>query len=118
MSENYPARFETLQVSMGKLGHELPGPMAGFAKLHQESLVKGALESKLKELISLGIGIAQGCDSCITYHVHDALKAGASHAEIIETLGVAVMMGGGAAAMYACDALVALNEFEAQGRAA
>ena len=118
MAENYTARFEALRLSMVKLGHELPGPMAGFAKLHQESQAKGALEPKLKELIALGIGIAQRCDSCITYHVHDALKAGASRAEIIETLGVAVMMGGGPAAMYACDALVALNEFEAQGRAA
>ena len=116
MSENYPTRFEALRALLGKLGHELPGPMAGFVKLHQESVSKGALEPKFKELIALGIGIAQRCDSCIAYHVHDALKAGASRAEIIETLGVAIMMGGGPATMYACDALVALNEFEAQAR--
>ena len=50
--------------------------------------------------------------SCIAFHVHDALAAGATRAEILETLGVAVMMGGGPAAMYACDAFAALEQFE------
>ena len=118
MSENYPARLEELRALIGKLGHELPGPMAGFLKLNHEALAKGALEPRFKELIALGIGVAQRCESCIIYHVHGALKAGASRAEIIETLGVAMMMGGGPATMYACDALAVLDQFEAQSRTA
>ena len=51
---------------------------------------------------------------CIAFHVHDALAAGASRAEVLDTLGVAVMMGGGPAAMYACDALTALEQFESE----
>jgi AhpD family alkylhydroperoxidase len=68
---------------------------------------------KIKELIALGIGIAVRCDGCIAYHVHDALRAGATHQEIVETIGVAVLMGGGPAAMYGSEALEALEQFEA-----
>jgi alkylhydroperoxidase/carboxymuconolactone decarboxylase family protein YurZ len=46
--------------------------------------------------------------------VHDALHAGVSREEIMETLGVAVMMGGGPAMMYATEAVEALNQFVAE----
>jgi alkylhydroperoxidase/carboxymuconolactone decarboxylase family protein YurZ len=45
------------------------------------------------------------------YHVHDALEAGATRQEIAETVGVAVMMGGGPSVVYGCQALEALDEF-------
>lgn len=114
MSTNYPEMHHELQVLMGKLARETPGTMAGFAHLHKEATAAGTLSSKFKELISLGIAVAIRCDSCVAYHVHDALKAGATHAEIVETLGVAVMMGGGPATMYACEAFDALQQFEAK----
>jgi hypothetical protein len=45
----------------------------------------------------------------VSSEVHDALKSGATEDEVIETIGVAVMMGGGPAVVYGCDALEALN---------
>ena len=75
------------------------------------------LTPKFKELIALSIAVAMYCESCIAFHVHDALKAGASRGEILEALGVAIMMGGEPAAMYACDAFEALGQFESQGGA-
>ena len=53
-------------------------------------------------------------NSCIAFHVHAALAAGAARAEVLDALGVAVLMGGGPAAMYACDALTALDQFEGE----
>lgn len=114
MTINYPARHDELQGQMVKLGHELSAVMSGFASLHKSATAKGALDTKTKELIALGIAIAIRCESCISFHVHDALKAGATHADVIETIGVAVMMGGGPAAMYACDAFTALQQFESK----
>jgi len=64
---------------------------------------------------ALGIGIAARCDGCIAYHVHDALRAGATRKEIVETIGVAIMMGGGPATMYGAQAFEALEQFETQG---
>ena len=112
MTTDYAARRHELQGQMVKLGRELSGPMGGFGSLHRAATAKGALDTKAKELIALGIAVAVRCDSCIAFHVHDALAAGASRAEVLETLGVAVMMGGGPAAMYACDALSALDQFQ------
>jgi AhpD family alkylhydroperoxidase len=59
--------------------------------------------------------IAARCDGCIAYHVHDALKAGATRKEIVETIGVAVLMGGGPATVYGAEAFEALNQFETAG---
>lgn len=112
MTTNFPERRSELQGHMLKLGREIPATMGGFASLHKAATAKGALDTKVKELIALGIAVAIRCDSCIAFHVRDALGAGATRSEVLETLGVAVMMGGGPAAMYACDALTALEQFE------
>ena len=55
------------------------------------------------------------CDGCIAFHVHDSLDAGATTAEISETIGVAVMMGGGPALVYGCEALEAVEQFQLAG---
>jgi len=41
----------------------------------------------------------------------DAIKAGATDEEILETIGVSVLMGGGPALMYATHAYEAMKEF-------
>ncbi len=51
----------------------------------------------------------------MSHHVHDALKAGASRQQIAEAIGVAVLMGGQSSLMYGCEALEALEQFEAAG---
>lgn len=108
---NFPERYGQLQALIAELAKEAPGALGGFTRLHQAAVTAGALDAKTKELISLAIGIAVHCEGCIAYHVHDALQAGASRAEIVETIGVAVMMGGGPGLMYGCEALEALDQF-------
>jgi AhpD family alkylhydroperoxidase len=112
MSElNYPKYRQHLNLLMKRMSKELAGPVSGFAQLRSKSLSDGALNRKTKELIALGIAIAARCDACIAYHVHDALRAGATRPEILETIGVAMMMGGGPATMYGCHAFEALEQF-------
>jgi AhpD family alkylhydroperoxidase len=89
--------------------------VAGFGQLHEESAKDGALDSKTKELIALAIGIAVHCDGCISYHGHDALEAGASREEIVEVIGVAVMMAGDPSVVYGCQALEAVDQFQSSG---
>lgn len=113
MSKNYPEIYGHLNELMGRLGAEAPEVMGGFAAIHSASSADGALPKKTKELIALAIGIAVHCDGCIAYHVHDALQAGASRAEVMDTVGVAVMMGGGPSVVYGCEALEAVEQFEA-----
>jgi AhpD family alkylhydroperoxidase len=113
MNKDYPGIYKHLTGLMARLGAEAPGVMRGFAALHSASTADGALPTKTKELIALAIGISVHCDGCIAYHVHDALDAGATRAEVMETIGVAVMMGGGPSVVYGCEAMEAVEQFEA-----
>jgi AhpD family alkylhydroperoxidase len=112
--ESYPSLLKKVQKDMGELGKVNPDIMAGFSKLHEAAGTDGALDAKTKELIALAIGIVVRCDGCIAFHVHDAIKAGATDEEIADAIGVAILMGGGPAVVYGSAALDALKQFRAQ----
>ena len=88
--------------------------MAGLGALHKAATADGALSRKVKELLTLGTSIAARCDGCIAYHTQGALKAGATRPEILDVIGVAIFMGGGPSTIYGCEALAALDQFEAK----
>jgi AhpD family alkylhydroperoxidase len=113
--KNFPQHLEELQAGMEQLGLAVPAVMQGFGSLHQAAIADGALTPKTKELIALGIAITVRCDGCIAFHVHDALKAGASKAEIAETISVAILMGGGPSVVYGVEAMQALGQYLEQG---
>jgi len=110
---DYPARLAELKKSLRVLFGALPDTMGSFNSLHKESLRDGALPGATKELMALAIGICTHCEGCIAVHVNEALEAGATRPEIEETIGVAIMMGGGPAVVYGAEALTALGQFEA-----
>jgi len=107
----HAANLQELQATTRKLAAELGPVMAGFGQLHRAAFGAGALDSKTKELIALSIGITSRCEGCIAFHVHSAVKAGASRAEVVEAIGVAIAMGGGPATVYGAEAFRALEEF-------
>lgn len=113
--KNYPEHYKELNAWMDKLDQSMPGVMQGFGKLHEAALKPGALDGKTKELIALGIAITVRCDGCISYHVHDALQAGANKEEIAETVSVAILMGGGPSVVYGIEAMQALSQYQEQG---
>jgi len=115
--QNYPEYHQHLRTLVGQLAGQIPGTLAGFQQLHKGAIAEGVLSVKEKELIALAIAVAIRCDGCIAYHVHDALKAGATREEILEAVGVAILMGGGPALMYGAEVLDALNQFEAANSA-
>jgi AhpD family alkylhydroperoxidase len=97
----------------GDLVASRPEVMKAFATLSNAASAPGSLDAKTKELIALGIAVINRCDECITVHVQDAIEAGATKQDIVETLGVAIMMGGGPSVMYSTHAIAALKELEA-----
>ena len=116
--KDYPRLYDHLQRLIRNLGTDIPATMSGFGALHKNAVSMGELPASTKELIALGIAVAVRCDGCIAYHVHDAIRAGASKAEIAETIGVAVLMGGGPAPMYGAEAYEALHQFQEAAQAA
>ncbi len=88
-----------------------PDILDGFMAMHKAAMQEGALSVKVKEMMALGMGIAARCDGCIASHAKAALRAGATREELIETIDVAIMMGGGPAVIYGTQALAAVDEF-------
>ncbi|MEJ5186439.1 MAG: carboxymuconolactone decarboxylase family protein, partial [Candidatus Geothermincolales bacterium] len=80
--------------------------MKAFRDLHDAVLAEGALDTKTKRLILVGISVALRCEPCIRVHVRGALEAGASRREILEAASCGVLMAGGPGAAYAATYLV------------
>ncbi len=109
----YPALTQAISQHLAPLRKSQPATMAGFSAMAKGAMAEGALSEKNKELIALGISLSQRCAGCIGFHVKALRRLGASQAEFEETLGVAVYMGGGPAAMYAAEAMQAWEQFAA-----
>jgi AhpD family alkylhydroperoxidase len=115
MMDNQYDEYRNRMVRLiGELKKDLPGPLEGFSILHKQAMTDGVLGKKYKELIAIGIAICTGCEGCITFHVHDAMKAGATSEEIVETIGVAILMGGDPALMRGLEALEAIGQVEVE----
>ncbi len=89
--------FQSYRDSLKKLKEKSPKTMEGFNAFYHQVMTEGILDSKTKELIALGIGVAIHCENCIWLHTRGALKIGASPEEIMEAASVGVVMGGGPA---------------------
>lgn len=94
---------------MAKLRKEMPETATAFGNLAKSAITQGTLDSKTKELIALAIGITARCDGCLAFHTKAAKKYGASREEIIETIAVALYMGGGPSMIYGAEALDAFD---------
>ena len=108
--ESYPEYRKQLARGYKGLREEAGDVMQGFATLYKAAMTDGALDSRTKELIAVGMGMASQCEGCIASHVHAAYRAGATREELIETVGVAIMMMGGPGTVYATEAYQAIDE--------
>ena len=54
----------------------------------------GALDKRTKELLGLVASTVLRCDDCIRYHLEACYKLGMSKAEVVESLGIATLVGG------------------------
>ena len=72
-----------------------------------------ALDARTTELMALAIAIVQRCEGCVVFHTKTAQQKGASREEVLDTIAVAIEMGGGPATVYGADALAAFDSFAA-----
>ncbi|MDP7028991.1 MAG: carboxymuconolactone decarboxylase family protein [Phycisphaerales bacterium] len=68
-----------------------------FRTMYHAVLEPGTLDVKTKELMAIVAAVSRLCEHCLHHHVPLAVKAGASREELLESLDVAVLMGGGPA---------------------
>jgi AhpD family alkylhydroperoxidase len=95
---------------IGEVGKLSPDTLKGYQTLTGAGAKTGHLDAKTRELISLAVAVTTRCDGCITVHVGEALKHGATREEIAEALGVAVAMNAGAALVYSARAMDAVSQ--------
>lgn len=107
----YPERLRNVRKNSQTLAAAQPAVMEAFERFHQAAVANGALDKRIKELIALAVSVTAGCDDCIAHHVNDAIRAGATREELVEALGVAVLMGGGPGMIYASHAIEAVDQF-------
>jgi AhpD family alkylhydroperoxidase len=108
---DWRAFVEETNGQLGALRPQMPETAAGFGALAKAATRAGAVDVKTKELIALAIGVAARCDACLAYHARALVKLGATRAEVVETIEVAIYMGGGPSLMYGGKALEAFDAF-------
>lgn len=107
----YKEVINDISGNMQEFGKQVPDVMKAFSALIGSSTADGALDKKTKELIAIGIAVANRCDGCIGFHTKTLVSLGITEQELAEALGVAVAMGGGPSMMYAANTLKAFKEF-------
>lgn len=73
----------------------IPEVDRAFWAFKREVFEEGALDRRTKELIAVAVSSMLRCRHCTRAHVQGALKAGASRAEVAETLSVLWLIGSG-----------------------
>jgi AhpD family alkylhydroperoxidase len=115
MNMTYPEYLKHIQRMMGAMARERQGPVQAIGQLHQAALAEGALSPKVKELVALAIATDVECEGCIAQHLYGALEAGATKEEVVEVIGIVMMMHGGPGVVRGIKTFEALNQFmEAQ----
>ena len=77
----------------------------GFLAMERAAFADGKLPKKHKELIAIGISIVKNCESCMQWHIEQAISDGATFEEVFEAIEVGIEMGGGPATVSARFAL-------------
>ena len=87
-----------------------------FLQMEKAAYSSGALEKKYKEMIAVGISIVVDCESCLQWHIREALSAGATEEQILEAIEVGMEMGGGPATVAGRFAIRLLEHYSEDGR--
>lgn len=65
-----------------------------FYNIDHNTYLEGAIPAKYKELMGLVVSAGLRCDDCISYHIIQSYRLGASREEQEEALNVALVVGG------------------------
>jgi AhpD family alkylhydroperoxidase len=97
-----------------RMGKDYPRVYGLFAVWMRRVEQKGALDTKMKELISVALAVATQCNWCIAYHTNAALDAGATKNQVMEACFVACLFRGAPACMYSQLVMKAIEEYQSR----
>jgi AhpD family alkylhydroperoxidase len=117
MHDHHETLWE-LREPTRSLRNAIPDTWSGFTELHGAAMADGEIPARLKEVAALAISVVKRCDGCIAHHARAAARAGATAGEVAELLGVALLMDGGPASVYAPRAWEAFTQFSSDANVA
>ena len=113
-ASNKPDRFDIINqkrreahARLTKLNSKV---YKAFLEMEKVTYCDGALSKKNKELIATAIGVVTNCESCMQWHIEQAVKEGATINELLEAVEVAIEMGIGPATVNARFALEVMDK--------
>ena len=104
-------KIEEVAQLTQRLKADYPTEIDSFLNFMSKAEEGPALDARQKELINVGLAVAAQCEWCIAFHVKNAVRAGATAAEIVEAGFQAVIMHGGPAFMWMTPLMHAVDEF-------
>lgn len=99
-----------------QLGSLAPAASQAWEAFDKALFADGALEARTKQLMGVAIGHVTGCPYCIDFHPRLARRAGATDAQLAETVFVAMAMAAGKAWGHACITMETVEERAQRGR--
>ncbi len=91
-------QIEEFNAYRSKMNDKLLGDNNKIIKrifnLDTNAFAKGALDVKTKELLGLVASAVLRCDDCVKYHLESSHREGVTKEEVMETLGIATLVGG------------------------
>ena len=94
---NYDMKNLTKLKTISELA---PDAMKAFSDLNKAALAAGVVPAKYKELMAVAVALTTQCPYCIEVHTKKAREAGATDAELAETVLVAGALRAGAAVTH------------------
>ncbi len=109
MMMDWNAYQQQLSATVAEIAKISPDIVRGYRTITDAAQKTSRLDPKTRELIALAVAVTARCDGCITVHTDGAAKHGATREEIVEALGVAIMVNAGAALVYSARTLDAFS---------
>lgn len=81
-----------------------------FFNLDTRAYEAGALDAKSKELMGFVASMVLRCDDCITYHLVRCMEEGCTRDELMESMSVALVVGGSIVIPHMRRAMARLEE--------
>jgi AhpD family alkylhydroperoxidase len=95
MPENEMEKFEKEREKLNKLLTKRADlNMKRFMNLDSQAYKIGALSAKTKELLGLVSSLVLRCEDCIKYHLARCHEKGVTTEELVEALGIGLVVGG------------------------
>jgi len=109
MMLDWNAYRDQISAAVKEMAAVNPDIVKAYAGFHHANAKSTRIDAKTRELIALAVSVTLRCDGCINAHTDAAIKAGATKEDVVDALGVAIMVNAGAAMVYSARTIDAFD---------